>query len=162
MALTAHQPAPNVVVRGAQPGDEQAIAALIAAWSDQGLTLPRSTQQVLECIGEFAVADVDGRTLACGSLSVFSPAIAEIRSVAVHPESKGLGLGRLVVERLVDEAQLLEIDRLVLLTKVPAFFSKCGFHEIDANELPSAFLQEAIAGRGRTIAGRSVMTRPLF
>ncbi len=153
-------------VRGAEPGDEHAIAALIAAWSEQGLTLPRTAQQVAECIGEFAVAELatagGTRVLACGSLSVFAPSIAEIRSVAVHPDAKGKGLGKGVVERLVEEAQLLGVDRLVLLTRVPQFFRRCQFHDIDANELPSAFLQEAIAGRGRSIEGRAVMTRPLY
>ena len=167
--LTIHAPTPNTDhtrVRGAEPGDEHDIAALIAAWSEQGLTLPRTAQQVVECIGEFAVAELSEnnhtRLLACGSLSIFSPSIAEIRSVAVHPDAKGKGLGKGVVERLVEEAQLLGVDRLVLLTRVPQFFRRCQFHDIDANELPSAFLQEAIAGRGRSIEGRAVMTRPLY
>ena len=60
--VTLNAPTPNTDhtrVRGAEPGDEHDIAALIAAWSEQGLTLPRTAQQVVECIGEFAVAELN-------------------------------------------------------------------------------------------------------
>ncbi|MEO0484018.1 MAG: GNAT family N-acetyltransferase [Planctomycetota bacterium] len=154
-------------VRGALDADSDRIAALIAAHADSGGTLRRSVEEVHAAIGEFVIAEGvrpgDGAPwlAACGALAVFSPALAEIRSVAVDPDSQGAGLGRLVVERLVDVAESMEIDRVVLLTQTPGFFQRCGFGEVDAEFLPVDFIEEAIIARGRTCRGRAIMLRSL-
>ncbi len=150
-----------LIVRSAQPSDAERISEMVNAHAAQGLTLPRSVENVLACLGEFVVVDRDGMLVACGALTAISPALGEIRSIAVMPEAKGTGGGRGVVEFLVDLAFVLELDELVLLTKIPAFFAKFGFGEIDAEQAPRVFLDEAIAGRGRTIAGRTIMYRSI-
>lgn len=157
-------------VRGAVLEDAPAIATLIESHAVNGGTLRRDLTEVCASIGEFVVAE--GPALESGeharpwiaanaALVVFSPALAEIRSVAVDPRAQGAGLGRAVVERLVAEAVGMEIDRVVLLTKTPAFFAKCGFTEIDQAFLPVEFIEEAIVSRGRTCVGRSIMLRSL-
>lgn len=164
--------ATDSLVRSATPADAETICALVNAWADEGLTLRRTPSEIENNIGEFVVAEVardvsDDRSdsasiVACGALAVFSPSLAEIRSVAVDPASKGTGAGRRVVEFMLDIAHLLEMDEVCLLTKVPGFFARFGFRTIEPSDLPASFLDEAIAGRGRTIAGRTVMLRELL
>ncbi|MEL7471747.1 MAG: GNAT family N-acetyltransferase [Planctomycetota bacterium] len=156
--------------RGAIRADAAAIARLIDTHAADGGTLARDADEVADSIGEFVVvegrqkpssADASEWIAACGALVMFSPALAEIRSVAVDPASQGQGFGRRIVERLVAEAAMLEIDRVVLLTREPGFFRRCGFSEVDEAFLPVDFLEEMIVARGRTCAGRAIMLRSL-
>ncbi|MCB9844575.1 MAG: GNAT family N-acetyltransferase [Phycisphaeraceae bacterium] len=155
-------PAGQVNVRSAVPRDAAEICRLVNAWADQGLTLRRTQEEIRANSGEFVVAERGDGLIACGALAVFSPALAEIRSIAVDPAATGSGAGRLVVAFLMDLARVFEIDELVLLTKIPAFFAKFGFRSISPEDLPRVFVEEAIAGRGRTIVGRTVMLRELW
>lgn len=150
---------PLLLVRSAQADDARRISDLVNAHAAAGLTLPRSIENVQACLGEFVVAERAGVVIACGALNAISPSLAEIRSIASAPEAQGTGAGRGVVEFLIDLAFVLEIDELVLLTKIPAFFAKFGFRVIEPQQAPRVFLDEAIAGRGRTIAGRTIMYR---
>jgi N-acetylglutamate synthase-like GNAT family acetyltransferase len=174
--LEPKPPTPALRVRSAGTADVEAICRLIAAWADQGLTLPRGPEEVSRCIGEFVVVErlaagragegahergvePGGKILAAGALEVHSPRIAEIRSVSVDPEAKGCGAGREVVRFLLETAAALDVEEVALLTKIPAFFAKFGFREVRAEDLPAGFVEEAIAARGRTLVGRSVMAR---
>ncbi len=162
VAVLAHvDESATLIVRSAQPDDAERISAMVNAHAAQGLTLPRTVENVLACLGEFVVAERGGLLVACGALNAISPALGEIRSIAVMPEAKGTGAGRGVVEFLVDLGFVLELDELVLLTKIPDFFAKFGFGVISAEQAPRVFLDEAIAGRGRTIAGRTIMYRSI-
>jgi N-acetylglutamate synthase-like GNAT family acetyltransferase len=139
------------------------VCRLVNAWADEGLTLRRSRDEVERCVGEFVVAELELegelRVIATGCLEVHSPAIAEIRSVAVDPASKGSGAGREVVQFLLEQARALDLDEVTLLTKIPAFFAKYGFRAVTPEELPAGFIDEAIAARGRTLIGRTIMLR---
>ena len=146
-------------VRSARPGDAPEIARLVNAWAEQGLTLPRPLGSIERCIGEFVVVEASDRIIGTGALAVHSPSIAEIRSVAVDPRATGLGAGREVVEFLLEQARVLDVDEVTLLTRIPGFFSKFGFREIAPAELPPSFLEEAISARGRTLVGRTIMAR---
>jgi len=160
--LVPAAPPPRVSVRTALRADAPDICRIVNAWADQGLTLRRTEDEIRTNAGEFVVAERQGHPVGCGALAVFSPALAEIRSIAVDPDCRGGGVSRLVVEFLVDTALVLEIDELVLLTRIPEFFAKFGFREITTEDLSPSFLDETIVGRGRTIAGRTIMRRDLW
>jgi amino-acid N-acetyltransferase len=57
--------------------------------------------------------------------------LGEIRTVAVDPKVRGLGVGKLLVLRLIEVAHDLELDRLFVLTFEVRFFSSHGFTEIE-------------------------------
>ena len=146
-------------VRSARPTDAAVIARLVNAWADVGLTLPRTVVSIEQSVGEFVVVEYAEQIVAAGALEVHSPSIAEIRSVAVDPKAKGLGAGRDVVEFLLEQALMLDVDEVTLLTKIPDFFAKFGFRAVEPEELPPGFVEEAIAARGRTLIGRTIMAR---
>jgi len=146
----------------ALPQQARQVHALVNIWADRGLTIHRSREDVERCIGEF-VSVTDGRRLAgCGCLSVISPSLAEIRSVSVNDRYEGCGVGRMIVEGLLDRAEALELDHIVLVTKIPAFFARFGFIEVPHHELPPMFVEEAILARGRTLDGRITMSKRLY
>lgn len=162
-AQTSDRGAASLLPRSARPGDASRICELVNAWAEQGLTVRRTVQDVLGAIGEFIVVEREGPAgatiIACGALVVHSPEIAEIRSVACDPEHRGCGAGAEVVRYLVETARSLRIDDVVLLTKIPTFFARFGFRQVDASSLPSDFVQAQIVARGRTLQGRAVMLR---
>jgi amino-acid N-acetyltransferase len=72
----------------------------------------------------------------CGALEVFTADLAEIRSLVVAEASKGTGVGRRLVERLVEDARGRGHRRLMALTYVPGFFHRLGFETVPRNTFP--------------------------
>src|SRR5205823_6394883 len=79
---------------------------------------------------------LDRRLLGCGALHFCTPQIAEIRSLAVADEAKTKGVGRKLVEALVEEARHYELDAVFAFTYVAEFFEKVGFHTVERGVLP--------------------------
>ena len=74
--------------------------------------------------------------MACGALEIFTAELGEVRSLAVDEAHAGRGLGSLLVRRIIDEARLLGLSRLMALTYVPAFFHRLGFETVPKETLP--------------------------
>ncbi|WP_460705302.1 amino-acid N-acetyltransferase [Myceligenerans halotolerans] len=81
-----------------------------------------------EHTGASAVAGVVG----CGALHVMWEDLAEIRTLAVDPGSRGRRVGHQLVEGLLDRARDLGLRRVFCLTFEVEFFRKHGFEEIDS------------------------------
>ncbi|MDR0622298.1 MAG: N-acetyltransferase [Deltaproteobacteria bacterium] len=129
---------PNVVER-AKVGDVPAIYGLLKSLSTQGLLLPRSYVDLYESLQTFKVARVPGepsRLAGVAALQVAWEDLAEVRSLAVIPESRGLGLAQELTKALEKEARELGIRRMFVLTYVPGFFAKLGYREVSLDTLP--------------------------
>lgn len=157
------EPPQRVVrVRSATPEDSRAIHAIIDAVAASGAVLPRSIEDIDLWIESFVVGMVDGQIMGCAALmTVGGPRVAEIRSVAVLDSARGTGLGRQIVQYLVDEAHSLGLERVFLLTRVPAFFEKCGFATIQPEELPDSFLADLVHIQKRSLFNKFVMSRDI-
>ncbi|HEX6356895.1 MAG TPA: amino-acid N-acetyltransferase [Actinophytocola sp.] len=119
-----------VVVRRARVSDVRGIKAIIDTFVGKVL-LAKELVTLYEDVQEFWVAEVDGELVGCGGLHVLWEDIAEIRSIAVLPRAARLGIGGLLVERLLATARALGLQRVFVLTFETAFFGKFGFVEID-------------------------------
>jgi amino-acid N-acetyltransferase len=127
---------PRLTVRKAVMHDIPAILNLINGYAAKGIMLPRTEFEMSEAIRDFTVVYNDRQFLGCGALHFYSPTIAEIRSLAVHEHAKTHGVGRRVVEALVQEAQDYELDAVFAFTYVVDFFRRVGFHDIERGILP--------------------------
>jgi amino-acid N-acetyltransferase len=126
----------QLTVRKAAMRDIRNVLALINSYAAAGIMLPRTEFELSENIRDFSVC-YDGDTLAgCGALHFYTPTTAEVRSLAVVPEMKQHGIGRLVVEALETEARENELEAIFAFTYVPGFFKKLGFGEVERGELP--------------------------
>ena len=67
---------------------------------------------------------------------MLTPDLAEIRSLAVRPETSGRGVGKALVDACVEKAKQLDLRRVFALTLVPEFFERCGFTLISLGRLP--------------------------
>jgi len=122
--------------RKATMRDIPAILQLINDYARQGIMLPRNEFELSEGIRDFTVLYDGDKLLGCAALHFYGPTLAEVRSLAVHPDSKGAGAGSLLMEALDQEARDFDLDILFAFTYVPGFFQKMGFTEVDRGELP--------------------------
>ena len=86
---------------------------------------------------EFVVAvDENDRVLGCGALRVYNESLAEIASLAVDEAAQGAGVGRKLVERLVEEARELGLTTVFALTLQESFFHRIGFSTVSREMFP--------------------------
>ena len=134
----------NTVLRPANVADVTRILDLINALARDQVMLPRSPASVIEALQSFVVAEVDGAFAGCGALAVVWTDIAEIRSIAVHPDFQKLGIGRRLGEALIEKARLLRIARVMAFTYVPAFFAKLEFAVVEHASLPHKVFNDCL------------------
>jgi amino-acid N-acetyltransferase len=113
------------LLRKATPDDIPAIQALINTNLDK--LLPRADDELLELMDTLWVVDEHGEIVGCCCLEVYSPKIAELRSLAVKGASRGHGYGRVLVKAAVDEAQRRNIRQVLVVTSTRDFFEDVGF-----------------------------------
>ncbi|NOX63443.1 MAG: N-acetyltransferase [Chloroflexi bacterium] len=118
-------------IRPASEADIEAICDLVNHFADQNLMLHRTPAQVRMALGDFLVAEEDGRVVGCGYLAYLGPDLVEIRSLAVDPSMQGKGVGGMLVERLVATARARGVKQVCALTLAPDFFTKLGFARVD-------------------------------
>ena len=123
-------------VRKAGMHDIAPILDLINGYAAKGIMLPRTEFEVSEDIRDFSVILAEGRMVGCGALHFYTPYIGEIRSLAVAEEHKTHGIGRRLIEGLVEEANGYALDAVFAFTYVPGFFRKMSFEEVERGELP--------------------------
>ena len=120
-----------IAVRPARTTDVRAIRHLIDVYSVDGSLLSKATVTIFEDIQEFLVAEVDGTVIGCGALHVMWEDLAEVRTLAVHPDHARHGIGSQILETLLERARGLGIRRVFCLTFQKDFFGRHGFEEID-------------------------------
>ena len=114
-------------VRIARKADITAIAALIAHYAAEEILLPRDEPDIRKHLGVFLVLAESEEVIGCVSLEGYHPRLAEIRSLAVNPDSRGRGLGARLIKAALDLAERRNISRVFALTSKPAFFLRHGF-----------------------------------
>ena len=134
LTRTAEHPAP--MVRPAEIHDVPEIHHLLEIYSAQGNLLPRTMNELYRHLRDFFVVEVGGKLAACGALEIFTESLGEVRSLVVDDAFKGRGFGRMLVQRIADEARTIGLKRLMALTYVAPFFHKLGFATVPKDTLP--------------------------
>jgi len=133
--LTTVAPAP--VIRTAVLADVARMEALMSPFVATGDLLPRSNYDLCRHIKEYVVAeDAAGAIVGTASLKVYSTTLAEIAALAVHDSQQGRGVGRALVESLLEDARALGLREVFGLTRKPMFFLRLGFRSAEKAEFP--------------------------
>ncbi len=123
-------------IRPARMGDVRSIHALLTIFAAKGLMLSRSISSLYDHLRDFVVYEEEGVILGICALHISWDDLAEIRSLAVAEARQKSGIGALLVQSCLDEAQSLEIKNVFVLTYQAAFFRKFGFVDRDKQDLP--------------------------
>ena len=126
----------NIRVQPAVGDDVPAIHALLKVYADMGNLLPRSEAEIRANLADFCVSKDTGEVIACGALEVFTADLGEVRSLVVDEKYAARGLGRAVVESLIEIARKRGLTRLMALTYNPEFFARLGFDVVSKASLP--------------------------
>ena len=120
----------SLAVRRARVGDVRRIKDLVDHYAGKVL-LVKQLVTLYEDVQEFWVAERDSTLLGCGALHVLWEDLAEIRTLAVHPDAIGQGVGHALVTQLVEHGRMLGLRRLFVLTFEEGFFSRYGFQVVE-------------------------------
>ena len=131
----------EVVVRRARTSDVPEIKRLVDTYAGK-ILLEKNLVTLYEAVQEFWVAERDGDVVGCGALHVLWADLGEVRTVAVDPTVKGRGVGHAIVDRLLDEARELQLERLFVLTFETEFFGRHGFTEIEGTPVTAEVYEE--------------------
>ena len=88
----------ELLVRRATLRDIPAVLRLVNDYAARQIMLPRTEFEMAENIRDFVVSFSEDRLLGCGALHFYTPSSGEVRSLAVAPSNKKLGIGRRIVE----------------------------------------------------------------
>jgi|SRR5262245_36892709 amino-acid N-acetyltransferase len=115
-------------LRAACERDVPGILALVNGYADRNMLLRRSEESLRARLADFVVAaSPDGEVLGCGALTELGPGLGEVRSLAVREDQAGRGLGRRLVERLLEDAGRRGFAQVLALTRRVGFFEALGF-----------------------------------
>jgi amino-acid N-acetyltransferase len=139
---------PAIHIRKARVQDARNIFDLVNSLSGDGTLLRRSYAELCENIRDFTVAETlptdggESEFLGCGALHLYGPHLAEVRSIVMKPEAKGLGAGGRILQHLVDEAEDHGVMSVCLFTRIPTFFEHYGFREADRSAMPDKIYKD--------------------
>jgi len=127
----AHSPA---ALRPATLRDAERIHALVHLHRDE--LVPRPMGNIVENIDRFLVAEIGKEMVGCAAYQIWPEigdplkATIEVQSVAVRPAWRRKGIGRLLVQGIVERVRAFGPREVMVLTLTPEFFESMGFHEI--------------------------------
>ena len=140
------------VLRPARPADVRAIAELVRPYAERRVLIAKDLISYFEDIQEFTVAEeIPGvvgpggadsgdtpaapRIVGCGALHVMWDDIAEVRTLAVHPDALGTGLGSAILRELIAQAREMGLKRVFCMTFEEQFFGAHGFEPVSYTHL---------------------------
>ena len=126
------------MIRKAKLHDIKAIHSLLQHYAVKGELLPRPLSALYDHVRSFSVS-VDEREnliVGCCALQFCWEDLAEIRSLAVHPDYQGKNIGSELTKTVLSEAKGFDTKKVFTLTYRPKFFRKFGFVQIDRSDLP--------------------------
>ncbi|NOY79353.1 MAG: N-acetyltransferase [Calditrichaeota bacterium] len=133
---TSHPAAQDLVVRDATLADARGIWEIINYYALHGEMLPKSLVFIQQNIRNYAVVERDGTVTGCAALQVMWNDLAEVASVGIKEELRGLGMGQQLIRHIIHRAQQLQLPKIFALTRQVNFFEKMGFHKIPKETLP--------------------------
>jgi DNA-binding MarR family transcriptional regulator/N-acetylglutamate synthase-like GNAT family acetyltransferase len=110
---------------------------------DPALSIPAAAEELTPPHGFFVLATLNDEPVGCGALKCHA-AHGEIKRMWVAPSSRGLGIGKRILDRLEDLAReqrlpVLRLETNKALTEAQSLYKSCGYREVSPfNDEPYA------------------------
>ncbi|OHD65741.1 MAG: hypothetical protein A2176_13435 [Spirochaetes bacterium RBG_13_51_14] len=131
-------------VRKATEDDIDSIHSIISSYSEEGILLSRSIDDIGASLENFHVAEVDRDMAGVISFCDYGDHLKEVRSLAVRKNYLRRGIGSALLQKLITELTAANDPRIFVLTYVPAFFEKNGFAVISVDTLPEKIWKDCV------------------
>ncbi len=127
-------------IRDLRIEDIPVVLQIMAPFVEQDILIPRSFEDIESRYTDYVVYSVDEVVYACGALHEFpEDGQAEIAALATDPAMNFLGMGKSIVNYLIDRARSRGYRRVfVLTTQTLDWFESLGFKEVKLESLPPA------------------------
>lgn len=132
-----------IVIRPARRDEAPALAEFIRPFVEQKKILPRTADEMAVLVQTGFVAEKarESQPVGFAALEIYSPKLAEIRSLVVVDEVRGRGVGKRLVEACVNLAHERRILEVMAISSAENFFLSCGFDFTLPQEKKAFFLQ---------------------
>ncbi len=149
----------STIFRDFAPGDETAfrdlneewIRALFALEPKDEAVLNDPKKYILDPGGYIFIAEQDGKALGCCALLNMGNSSYEVGKMAVSPETRGQGIGRKLLEHVIQQSRERGATRLYLetnkkLENAVHLYAALGFKAIpEENRTPSPYTRSDLA-----------------
>jgi amino-acid N-acetyltransferase len=162
----------SYTIRPARTSDVPVIRKLVDANVESGRLLSKATVTLYEDIQEFCIAELAGDSelrsdaellsdselpansgpVGCGAVHVLWEDLAEIRTVAVRDDCRGLGIGHGIVDYLIARSRELGVRRVFVLTFAVTFFAGHGFTPIKGTPVAAEVYRELLRSYDEGVA----------
>ncbi|MFQ3228785.1 amino-acid N-acetyltransferase [Reinekea sp.] len=123
--------------RKARITDVSGISALLKPLEDKQILIKRDQEKIESDIEHYLVNERDGMIIGCAAFFPLSDNIAEVASIAVHPDYQKGGRGDALLKAAEREARKAKIAQIfVLTTQTEHWFLERGFRSATVAELP--------------------------
>jgi amino-acid N-acetyltransferase len=132
------------MLRKATLADTRQIQKLVNAHASKGDMLPLSISEICEKILEFIVWEEEGELLGCCAMHPSWEDLVELRSIAVAECASKKGIGKIMVEKVLEMSRTIGAKKIFLLTYKPDFFAKFGFVIVEKDTLPKKIWSDCL------------------
>ena len=117
-------------------GDIQEMQELVAPEIESGVILVRSDDEIATNIRSYILAKDADKLVGFCALHIHAPSLAELRSLIVKEDYRAKKIGEQLVNKAIEEASMLGLEKVLSLTYKQSFFERLGFVEIPKESLP--------------------------
>ncbi len=137
---------PFSTVRCALIDDVHQIHELLEFYAAEQIVLSRTHEEIIDNVGNFVVAVNDNsEVLGCVALRDFGAQLFEVRSLVVKQDCIGKGIGKELVNFVIDLLKKRNIAfRLFALTYKIDFFLKLGFIRVNMEMFPEKIWSDCV------------------
>ncbi|MBL0686497.1 MAG: N-acetyltransferase [Sulfurospirillum sp.] len=121
----------------AKLSDIKEMQSLVLEEVKKGTILFRSSDEMATNIRSYLIAKNDETIVGFGALHFHAFDLGEIRSLIVLSKYRGKGIGREVVNKMLEEGKSLNVKKIFTLTYEKGFFESVDFKEISKELLPA-------------------------
>lgn len=140
-------------VRPATTADIGSIAELCGPLIQSRVLLGKEKVELYESVQEFLVAeDENSKVVGCGAIHVMWEDLGEVRTLAVDQNHQGQGIGKTILNHLLERGRELGLKRIFCLTFEVDFFAANGFKPITDTPVAPEVYAELVRSHDEGIA----------
>jgi N-acetylglutamate synthase-like GNAT family acetyltransferase len=126
----------EILIRPATASDWRAVKSLL---EENELPIEGARENLVN----YVLATENAQVIGCAGTEVYGD-LALVRSVSVAPLVKSLGIGTMLVSRIIDESRQRKRSAIYLLTTTaPEYFTRFGFRNLPIGDAPQALRASA-------------------
>lgn len=116
--------------------DIQAMQELVEPEVESGVILMRTSDEIATNIRSYTLVFSENELIGFCALHIHTASLAEIRSLIIKEKYRGQKIGENLVNKCLEEADILGLQKILSLTYKQSFFERLGFVEIPKESLP--------------------------